>query len=327
MIILRVCGLKLWQVTHAKKLSHSCYKLRFIPRTLRLLTRCAEKEVKAGIKQCTQHTQKSFHSTQPLSDWRRNSSLAVMKRTSGRGRHKKSALVPTAASERAAASPAAFSERLQRQAFRRGLEPGILRHAHNLWWNFQHRGQRPFGSPVRGEGRCKAGGSNFGWWSPRPVSQRSPSQAVTRKHTDTHTPAARPQPPPTTTTTPHLCVWGWIMQGLYPALKHEWIIWPQGQAVSTFPFTSLFIYLFTRPPGGLGEGWGGSVCSWQHVGPADDLFLVFFKTEKAVWAKEHEPFLATNLGFFEDTGFLFQISVRHRHTKPFGTNGRVQLSR
>lgn len=44
-------------------------------------------------------------------------------------------------------------------------------------------------------------------------------------------------------TPPHLCVLSWIMQGLYPALKHEWIIWPQGEAVSTFPFTSLFIYL------------------------------------------------------------------------------------
>lgn len=64
--------------------------------------------------------------------------------------------------------------------------------------------------------------------------------------THTHTPAARPSF--STVFPPHLCVLGWIMQGLYPALKHEWIIWPQGQAVSTFPFTFLFIYLFTHPP-------------------------------------------------------------------------------
>lgn len=90
---------------------------------------------------------------------------------------------------------------------------------------------------------------------PQPMHFSSPQP---HKHTHIRTPPAT-KPRFSTVFPPHLRVLGWIMQGLYPELKHEWIIWPQGQAVSTFPFTSLFIYLPTRR-----RTWGGwwRICAW-----------------------------------------------------------------
>ena len=93
---------------------------------------------------------------------------------------------------------------------------------------------------------------------------------------------------------PPLRVLGWIMQGLYPALKHEWIIWPQGQAVSTFPFTSLFIYLPTRRRTWRGQGriWAWLTTCWPSTWPAFRRFtfsLFLGRAELSIRQGKEEP--------------------------------------
>lgn len=154
-----------------------------------------------------------------------------------------------------------------------------------MWWNFQHHGQQPSRSLTEEGGRRgvgehardaesgesqRDGGKTRAWVHliikhrlplPHPVHFSYPCFCSYPQNTHTHlfTHKLLQQDPasPQSATPTHLCVLGWIMQGLYPALKHEWIIWPQEQVVSTFPSTFLFIYLLTR------RTWGGMTNNTQ----------------------------------------------------------------